>query len=514
MALKNKTQQCADQYHQLEAFSERPSLWQNEIRDLLDTYNQEFENWDQHLESLQKAARLITIFKAGLENNALLKTDIANTHAPLWGTFYNPPVDTSLQDSVATKLHVQKKKPDDMVIITIDEGARYIGLKLIELSEKDDIPFRLNITDENFNRLIFKHISVENALIIADQAVDRLDGITKKIFAGSGTPNYDLVPRSEDTYKAYLERYSQKAPPTGTLDYCLTSIPTQKDAEIDGIPYPDYIRLYFEMCDQPWDHMNKAQQKLIDILNVSTQLHFTNTDGTDLTMDLIDENGKHMTFCNSLVARNVPGSEVFSAPRRDSVNGKIVSKGRFAETPGEIIENLTMEFNKGKLTSYHADKGVQYFEEYINRTPNTRYIGEIGIGTNPHLKTHIMNTLLVEKIGGSFHVALGGCYQMKEYCGVPVHVNNGNLDTGNHWDITTMLYGKGGTIEADGNIIMQDGKFVDPDLAVLNDGWAAVPVKDRPAYWKTFKGYKDGIPQWGSGCGCKCTCGKSAPKPK
>ena len=78
---------------------------------------------------------------------------------------------------------------------------------------------------------------------------------------------------------------------------------------------------------------------------------------------------------------------------------------------------------------------------------------------------------------------------MTEYCGVPVHVDNGNIDNAHHWDITTLLYGKDGTIETDGEIIMKDGRFTDPELAVLNEGWAAVPVADRPAYWKDFEGY-------------------------
>ena len=92
-----------------------------------------------------------------------------------------------------------------------------------------------------------------------------------------------------------------------------------------------------------------------------------------------------------------------------------------------------------------------------------------------------------QKIGGSFHVALGQAYQYKEYMGKAVHLNNGNKSM-LHWDITTMLFGKEGTIELDGRKIMEDGKFIDPKYDVLNRGWAALPVEQRPDYWKKCDG--------------------------
>src|SRR5690606_26445570 len=101
--------------------------------------------------------------------------------------------------------------------------------------------------------------------------------------------------------------------------------------------------------------------------------------------------------------------------------------------------------------------------------------------------THVANGLLVEKIGGSFHLALGACYTMKEYAGKPVNVDNGNKSS-LHWDVTTMLHGKGGRIYLDGKMIMDDGKFIGPQYDVLNRGWAAIEENKRPAYWKNYKG--------------------------
>jgi aminopeptidase len=191
------------------------------------------------------------------------------------------------------------------------------------------------------------------------------------------------------------------------------------------------------------------------------------------------------TFCNSLVARNVPGSEVFSGVQRESVEGTVVAKGLFHYNGSDIIQNLTMKFNKGVLSDWHADKGQDIFEKIINKDEGARRIGELGIGTNPHLKRHSCNGLLVEKISGSFHLALGGSYEMTKYMDKPVIVDNGNRSD-IHWDITTMLYGKEGKIIVDGITVMDDGLFLDERLMVLNSGWEALTPDERPDYWKDY----------------------------
>ena len=133
-----------------------------------------------------------------------------------------------------------------------------------------------------------------------------------------------------------------------------------------------------------------------------------------------------------------------------------------------------------------AEKGVEHFTAFIERDPGNRYVGELGIGTNPHLKQHVVNGLLVEKIGGSFHLALGGAYEMTDYMGQPVHVDNGNRSK-DHWDVTTMLHGAGGAIYLDGRQIMENGFFKDRRLGVLNKGWNAVPESQRPEYWRSHE---------------------------
>jgi hypothetical protein len=65
-------------------------------------------------------------------------------------------------------------------------------------------------------------------------------------------------------------------------------------------------------------------------------------------------------------------------------------------------------------------------------------------------------------------------------------VNNGG-NSALHWDLTTMLRGKGGKIYLDDRLVMDNGAWLDTaKYDVLNRGWEAVPKAERPDYWKNY----------------------------
>ena len=75
-------------------------------------------------------------------------------------------------------------------------------------------------------------------------------------------------------------------------------------------------------------------------------------------------------------------------------------------------------------------------------------MGEIAIGTNYSITGYTKNTLFDEKIGGTFHAALGAAYPE----------SGGTNESGLHWDMVCDLR-KGGTIHVDGELISRDGRF-------------------------------------------------------
>ncbi len=479
-------------YNFLNVLASQGSLYEAEAEAVKIAFEQDFLSLDDAIELGCRTDRLAAIFAAGLENSTSFQTELSKLTAPTWKDYAIPPASLDLQDSLVAKLYHQKKPlPHEKTVLRLGELARYVGCKLFENALRDGIDIDIKFDGApNFERLILKHCTDENMPALAQWNNNKYEDATKRLTCVCLNHNEDLItidPGKDLLYTKLTKPISDRVS-NGTLDYNLTCIPTEKDALLDNIPYDEYIKLFFELCDQPWLHIGKAQEYLIAKLDKCHTMRLTSGDGTDISMEFVDEQGKHFTFCNSLIARNNPGSEVFSAPRRDSVNGVIVAKGLFEYEAGKTIRDLTLHFEKGKLVKFEAAEGAEYFQRFLDRDPNNYYIGEFGKGTNPHLRRHVLNMLLVEKIGPSFHVALGKAYTYTRYGNQTVHVDNGN-DSKDHWDITAMLTNKG-TMELDGELIMKDGLFLDPELAVLNDGWAAVPVAERPDYWKNFQGYR------------------------
>lgn len=491
--IKNKdVSNFFDQYDQeLKKALKNKTLYRKEIKAVRQALNDDFSSVESLLEMAHQARRLLTIHKAGLGNNKKFHDDYTKTVTSSWKNTHHLPVDMELQHKLADTLYNVTPGTSDAAVLLFGNKSRGIAHHILNRLIKDGINFYPEFMDEDFKNLIITHARRDGLKRLAAYETAVNIQANKKIIA---IPNGGPAPKveaPEKKRKVYAEacRPMRERSGSGDLFFTLTCFPTEDDAKRDGIDYQEYLKLYFEMCDQPWKHIEKAHDHLISMFNKASNVRFTNDDGTDISMSLIDHDGQHFTFCNSVIAKNVPGSEIFSAPRRDSINGKIVAKGRFSpkDSGSKVIENLTMHFKNGELVRFEADKGAEHFQNFLDRDPGNRFVGELGIGTNPHMKQHVMNTLLVEKIGGSFHLALGNAYSFTDYVGTPVKVDNGNKSL-DHWDITTMLIGKQGTIELDGKAIMENGKFLDPKLQVLNDGWAAIPVNERPDYWKSYTG--------------------------
>ena len=444
-----------------------PSLWRDHADKLLDAAEDDLSHVDDAMDLLHRIQRLEWIFSARMENHKDFRDQFYRGTFPTWEEFVSPPASKELQKGLADQLYNVRVKTD-VPMLEMGDHARAIGCMLFDKCIEEGVRFDVSIFDENFKALLLNNCSEEQAASFGETYALTRSHINTRIVALYNLPEHVVIKTDPVKNKAHdsATKVFRECVLSGKIHYTLTSIPTRVDADVDGIPYEKYINDYFTMCNQDWKGIELAQAILIEKFNAAKQLRFTNNDGTDLTMDI-----DGFTFCNSVVARNIPGSEVFSAPRRDGVNGTIVAKGRFAvkNTQGEIIENITMHFKDGYLYDYQVDKNAKVFEEAIGTDEGSRYIGEIGIGTNPFWKTHVASILLAEKIGGSFHVALGDAYTYDNYMGAPVKVDNGNRSR-LHWDITTMLWGKDGKIYADGEMVMDDGKWLDPRLSILNGG--------------------------------------------
>lgn len=305
------------------------------------------------------------------------------------------------------------------------------------------------------------------------QLVDAADGIL--IVRGPENPEAmkdvpkELLAAYSAGYNEVHERRSKDLK-DGGVNWCLFLWPTEYEAQKEKLPHEVYVHEYFEACNQPWRLIKEAQTKLKDILDHGKELVLVaNADDPDpekrtrLTMDI-----DGMTFCNSTIDKNYPGSEVFSAPVMTSVNGQLFAEGEYVYD-NFLMKDIFLRFENGKIVEATAREGNEGLQHILSQGEGARYLGEVALGTNRGLQRRFFNDLLNEKVGGSFHVALGHCYEYTEYGGEQVHVNNGNTSdrTPNHWDLTILMH-KNGNVIVDGVVIQENGVFIDPDLAILN----------------------------------------------
>jgi aminopeptidase len=98
-----------------------------------------------------------------------------------------------------------------------------------------------------------------------------------------------------------------------------------------------------------------------------------------------------------------------------------------------------------------ATKNEAFLIKMLDQDKGARILGEIAIGTNYRIRRYVRNTLFDEKIGGTFHAAVGAS----------IPESGGKNVSALHWDMVCDLR-QGGTIEADGKVISRNGRFVDP----------------------------------------------------
>ena len=219
-----------------------------------------------------------------------------------------------------------------------------------------------------------------------------------------------------------------------------------QDAEMSLSEYEDFV--YAAMfCNKEdpkaeWEKLGQKQQILSDWLNGREQVEI-HGEHVDISFSI-----KERSFLTADGKSNMPDGEVYTGPVEDSVEGHVEFTYPAVEG-GRVVENVRLSFEKGKVVKAQADKNQVFLEKMIATDAGSCYLGEFGIGTNFGIQRFTKQILFDEKIGGTFHLALGA--------GFP---ETGSLNkSGIHWDLICAL-GKEGEIVVDGEALFKNGNFV------------------------------------------------------
>lgn len=224
-----------------------------------------------------------------------------------------------------------------------------------------------------------------------------------------------------------LKAFSDEVMSNG-IRWCVVSVPTESWAKKIFPAAADPVEELSFAIEKTMrlDEKNplEAWQKHIDTLNRRAEfmnaknfeyLHYTSANGTDLMLGLAEN---HVWVSAQEKAKdgvpfvaNMPTEEIFTAPHKDKING-VVKSALPLSYNGQIIENFSFTFKKGKVVDFSAKKGYDVLKKLLETDAGTLSLGEAAlIGKNsPIAKSGILflNTLFDEN--ASCHLALGKGY--------------------------------------------------------------------------------------------------------
>ncbi len=238
---------------------------------------------------------------------------------------------------------------------------------------------------------------------------------------------------------------------TKSLRWVLTQIPTEGYAREAGMSLAEYSAFAFSACHVDehtadpvahWEGIQRSQQKMVETIEGHDQVKLQGPN-VDLSLSV-----KGRKFNNSFGRHNLPDGEIYTGPVENSVEGWV----RFtypAIYQGQAVEGVELKFEKGRVMSARAEVGEQLLLAMIASDEGSHYLGEFAIGTNYEIDRFTRNILFDEKIGGSFHMALGAGYP-----------ETGSKNTSTiHWDMICDMRNES-QILADGEVIYRNGKFI------------------------------------------------------
>ncbi len=234
----------------------------------------------------------------------------------------------------------------------------------------------------------------------------------------------------------------------GKFKWVTTLYPTDayaQDANMSLKEYEDFVfNAVHAQEEDPisyWKSTGVEQQKAIDFLSDKSQVVLRGPN-VDLTLSI-----KGRKFSNSVGVFNMPDGEIFTGPVEDSVNGWV--KFTYPAIYGGVaVEGAELTFSNGRVTTAKAEKNEDYLLKMLESDAGSRYLGEFAIGTNRDINRFTGQILFDEKIGGSFHMALGSGYPE----------TGSRNKSAIHWDLICDMR-HDSEILADGQPFYKNGQF-------------------------------------------------------
>ena len=346
-------------------------------------------------------------------------------------------------------------QPQEQVLIRVDEAGLPLAKEVYRAALRAGAYPSVQVAADGFDEIFLTTASDDQLQWVSPvrkleyETMDALCSISAPFntsaLAGVAP---DKQARAQRANQAVRKSLFERAA-AGKAKWNVTLYPTQGAAQNAKMSLSDYEAFLFQamLLDQPdpaaaWRAFSAEQQRYVDYLSHVERLRFVATD-TDLTMRV---GGRK--WVNSDGHKNFPSGEVFTGPLEDSVNGVVRYTFPTAHL-GHEVDDVRLTFEDGRVVKAEAARGQEFLETMLDSDSGARILGEVAIGNNYGVQQFTRNTLYDEKIGGTFHLALGNSYPE----------TGGTNVSAVHWDmVCDMRPGAGGgAIYADEVLVHENG---------------------------------------------------------
>ncbi len=290
---------------------------------------------------------------------------------------------------------------------------------------------------------------------------DMVDHLPVRIFIESEDPD-GLRGINPKYFKAFAARIKISKPYRDAIDnkhqWCIAAVPGEawakkvhpelsKRAAVEQL-WKDILYTARADGEDPiadWEEHNrdlKARSKYLNDLHLR-ELRYHSANGTDFKVGLIPtaefHAGRDKTIQGVVYDPNMPTEEVFTSPDRRTAEG-IVYATKPLSYQGQLIENFSVRFEKGRAVEVKAEKGQDVLEQIISMDEGCHYLGECALvpKESPIHQSGLLfyNTLFDEN--AACHLALGfgfdECVKGFENMTKEELYEIGVNDAGNHTD--------------------------------------------------------------------------------
>ena len=190
--------------------------------------------------------------------------------------------------------------------------------------------------------------------------------------------------------KPYRNKMDQK------YQWCIAAVPGEKwakkifpnDRKNVAVEKLWNAILMCARCDEDpikaWEEHNKdlaARCKYLNSLGIR-ELHYKSSNGTDFKVGMNEEGmflgGAHETLSGVLYNANIPSEECFISPKKGVAEGVLYSSKPLVYQ-GQVIDNFSITFKKGKVTGVKAEVNEELLREIVAMDEGASMLGECAL---------------------------------------------------------------------------------------------------------------------------------------